>query len=87
MGKLQVRLMFIMLSMDFILMMGSVSAFTHVVGGSYGWRVPQNLTYYEDWAKPRTFGVGDILGKFIHSYPAMYYHTCFSFSYHVFFGA
>ena len=44
-------------------MIGEVSAFTHIVGGSHGWRVPDNLTYYEEWAMPRTFGVGDKLGK------------------------
>jgi hypothetical protein len=45
-------------------MMGSVSAMTHVVGGGHGWRVPLNQTFFEEWAKPRTFGVGDKLGKF-----------------------
>lgn len=44
-------------------MIGQVGAFTHIVGGSHGWRVPDNKTYFQDWAKPRTFGVGDRLGK------------------------
>ena len=42
---------------------GPVTAFTHIVGGKEGWSVPENKTYYEDWAFPRTFGVGDRLGK------------------------
>ena len=45
-------------------MMGSVSAMTHIVGGSHGWSLPDNQTFFADWAKPRTFGVGDKLGKF-----------------------
>lgn len=44
-------------------MMGSVSAMTHIVGGGHGWRVPDNTTFFKEWAKPRTFGVGDRLGK------------------------
>ncbi|KAB1202805.1 Umecyanin [Morella rubra] len=42
-------------------MMGSVSAMTHIVGGGHGWRVPDNATFFKEWAKPRTFGVGDRL--------------------------
>ncbi|OVA06377.1 Plastocyanin-like [Macleaya cordata] len=33
----------------------------HIIGGSLGWTVPPNITYYQDWAKPRTFGLGDKL--------------------------
>ncbi|CAK9324811.1 unnamed protein product [Citrullus colocynthis] len=44
------------------MMMGPfVDAFTHIVGGSHGWRVPENTTFFDQWAKPRTFGVGDRL--------------------------
>lgn len=46
-----------------MMMMGPfVDAFTHIVGGSHGWRVPENTTFFDQWAKPRTFGVGDRLG-------------------------
>ncbi|XP_038878156.1 stellacyanin-like [Benincasa hispida] len=45
-----------------MMMMGScVNAFTHIVGGSHGWRVPENITFFDEWTKPRTFGVGDRL--------------------------
>lgn len=54
-------------------MMASVNAMTHIVGGSHGWRVPDNKTYFEDWAKPRTFGVGDRLGKFHASTSLVFY--------------
>lgn len=37
------------------------AAMTHVVGGSYGWRVPPNHRFFQEWAKPRTFGAGDRL--------------------------
>ncbi|GAB2224668.1 hypothetical protein Droror1_Dr00005434 [Drosera rotundifolia] len=39
----------------------SASALIHVVGGSDGWEIPPNATFYQEWAKPRTFGVGDKL--------------------------
>lgn len=39
----------------------SADALIHVVGGACGWEVPPNRTFYADWAKPRTFGVGDKL--------------------------
>ncbi|XP_022931314.1 stellacyanin-like [Cucurbita moschata] len=51
-----------MMIMTIMMMMGSsVNAFTHIVGASHGWRVPDNVTFYDEWAKPRTFGVGDKL--------------------------
>lgn len=37
------------------------AAMTHVVGGRHGWSVPPNKTFYQEWAKPRTFGLGDKL--------------------------
>ena len=41
----------------------------HIVGGAFGWRLPEaNKTFYEDWAKPRVFGVGDTLGKCFDSF-------------------
>ncbi|XP_010261652.1 PREDICTED: mavicyanin-like [Nelumbo nucifera] len=49
--------------MGCILMSPSSSTFIHVVGGSFGWGIPDNTTFYQDWAKPRTFGVGDKLGR------------------------
>lgn len=47
---------------------GSASAMTHIVGGAFGWRAPENnkTSFYADWAFPRTFGVGDQLGKCIY---------------------
>jgi len=39
----------------------STSALIHVVGGTDGWEIPPNVTFFADWAKPRTFGVGDKL--------------------------
>ena len=55
--------MMIMTMITTMMMMGSsVNAFTHIVGASHGWRVPDNVTFYDEWAKPRTFGVGDKLG-------------------------
>ncbi|KAF4389355.1 umecyanin-like [Cannabis sativa] len=44
-----------------LMMVDCVMGFTHIVGGRFGWRVPRNLTFFDEWAKPRTFGVGDRL--------------------------
>ncbi|KAF6172991.1 hypothetical protein GIB67_006367 [Kingdonia uniflora] len=44
-----------------IVLMAPVRAMDHIVGGSFGWATPENVTFYQDWAKPRTFGVGDRL--------------------------
>ncbi|GMH28848.1 hypothetical protein Nepgr_030691 [Nepenthes gracilis] len=43
------------------IMTPTASALIHVVGGSNGWEIPPNATFYAEWAKPRTFGVGDKL--------------------------
>ncbi|KAL5539377.1 hypothetical protein UlMin_044420 [Ulmus minor] len=60
MEKMQSSIFVILLS-SFMIGLGSVSAMIHIVGGSHGWRVPHNQTYFEEWAKPRTFGLGDRL--------------------------
>ncbi|CAL9150998.1 cucumber peeling cupredoxin-like [Musa acuminata AAA Group] len=33
----------------------------HIVGGSYGWKIPPNKTFYEEWANKQSFFVGDKL--------------------------
>ncbi|CAD5189640.1 unnamed protein product [Musa acuminata subsp. malaccensis] len=33
----------------------------HIVGGSYGWKIPPNKTFYEEWANKQNFFVGDKL--------------------------
>ncbi|RWW77578.1 hypothetical protein BHE74_00014260 [Ensete ventricosum] len=33
----------------------------HIVGGSYGWKIPPNKTFYEEWANKYSFFVGDKL--------------------------
>ncbi|WP_228567427.1 hypothetical protein, partial [Campylobacter jejuni] len=33
----------------------------HFVGGSFGWQIPPNTTFYHQWAAKRTFFVGDKL--------------------------
>ncbi|XP_062076033.1 umecyanin-like [Humulus lupulus] len=61
MVKMQCKIVLVLAALLGCFMMGSVRAFTHIVGGRYGWRVPVNLTFFDEWAKPRTFGVGDKL--------------------------
>ena len=43
---------------------GDVVGMNHIVGKSFGWTIPQNASFYQDWAAPRTFYVGDKLGAF-----------------------
>jgi len=61
MAKIHLTLFLLALIFGFSAYMGSVNAMTHVVGGGHGWRVPHNKTFFDEWAKPRTFGVGDRL--------------------------
>ncbi|XP_024026953.1 stellacyanin [Morus notabilis] len=63
MAKLQSTMFFTLAAILGHFIVGQASAFTHIVGGSHGWRVPENQTYFQEWAKPRTFGVGDRLEK------------------------
>lgn len=49
------------------MMMDSTTAFLYAVGGDVGWTVPNNTTFYEDWAKNKTFIVGDELSKLLFS--------------------
>lgn len=43
---------------------GEVAGTNHIVGKSFGWSIPRNASFYQDWAAPRTFYVGDKLGQF-----------------------
>ncbi|RZC56553.1 hypothetical protein C5167_015403 [Papaver somniferum] len=48
-------------ALGFAQMAPAFAGIDHIVGRSLGWRFPPNVTYYQDWAKPRTFGLGDKL--------------------------
>lgn len=61
MANLQLTLLVLAVAMG-CFTMAPVSGFIHIVGGGHGWSVPDNKTFYKDWARPRTFGVGDRLG-------------------------
>lgn len=67
MAKTHFRILFVLVALFGCFMVGSVRALTHIVGGSHGWRVPDNKTYFDEWAKPRAFGVGDKLGEYIYT--------------------
>ncbi|KAK1320303.1 Lamin-like protein [Acorus calamus] len=42
-------------------MKASVASMDHIVGASTGWKIPPNLTFYQEWAQRRNFVVGDKL--------------------------
>lgn len=50
----------------FVVMMTSsevAEAETHDVGGTDGWKVPSNTTFYSEWATNKNFSVGDSLSE------------------------
>ncbi|OWM72133.1 mavicyanin-like [Punica granatum] len=51
----------LLLGCTLAMMMGSARAITHVVGGSYGWQVPETSDFYEKWASRKKVTVGDKL--------------------------
>ncbi|WOK99361.1 umecyanin-like [Canna indica] len=65
MGIKHINGLFLMaFTMGLLLSLGSsVRHKTHIVGGSYGWRIPlnKNTTFYQDWARTKKFAVGDKL--------------------------
>ncbi|KAL6320872.1 hypothetical protein AAG906_008872 [Vitis piasezkii] len=60
MAKSHVLLLFLYAAMGG-LMIGEVGGMNHIIGKSLGWTIPQNASFYQDWAAPRTFAVGDKL--------------------------
>lgn len=42
-----------------------VSAVDYDVGGNFGWNLPLNSTFFTDWARNKTFFVGDKLGRLL----------------------
>ncbi|KAG2709724.1 hypothetical protein I3760_05G254600 [Carya illinoinensis] len=61
MAKLQLCLI-LFATIGYFLSGLQVRAMTHIVGGSYGWRLPSaNISFYQDWARPRNFTAGDKL--------------------------
>ncbi|KAJ1408232.1 Cupredoxin [Sesbania bispinosa] len=52
---------FIFAMIGFIMMVSVSSTTTHIVGDHAGWSLPSCQEFYEDWAKKRTFAIGDVL--------------------------
>ncbi|XP_058736003.1 mavicyanin-like [Vicia villosa] len=57
----KMHLSFIIFVMTGFIIFVYVNSTTHIVGDKLGWNLPGYNTYYEDWAKNRTFVVGDKL--------------------------
>ncbi|KAJ0989308.1 hypothetical protein J5N97_007664 [Dioscorea zingiberensis] len=53
-------LLFIVSAMACLLSV-SMAGTDHIVGGDFGWQIPPTTSYYQDWAKDRTFTVGDTI--------------------------
>lgn len=59
------RIVFLIIAVA--LLEGATSETKFKVGDDYGWRVPDNKSYYQlNWAVGKKFEVGDSLGKHIH---------------------
>ncbi|XP_022144820.1 umecyanin-like [Momordica charantia] len=44
-----------------VALLHAVAAVDHHVGGDFGWNLPPTPTFFSDWARNRTFFVGDTL--------------------------
>ena len=51
-----------MVLLSSMLVVPSVLAATHTVGGNTGWATPPSGDPYATWASQQTFAVGDVLG-------------------------
>ncbi|XP_042480095.1 mavicyanin-like [Macadamia integrifolia] len=71
MAKLQLSLLLLM-AMGCVIMAPMNAMITHNVGGSFGWSIPKDPNFYQDWANPRTFGVGD---KLVFTYVPMVHNV------------
>jgi hypothetical protein len=59
------RIVFLIIAVA--LLEGATSETKHKVGDNYGWRVPDNRSYYDqNWVAGKKFEVGDSLGKHIY---------------------
>ncbi|KAJ7952108.1 Cucumber peeling cupredoxin-like protein [Quillaja saponaria] len=54
------RTLFVVAAISSVMVSVSAST-THVVGDQQGWILPDNPNFYADWAKNKTFAVGDKL--------------------------
>ncbi|XAR55114.1 hypothetical protein NMG60_11030512 [Bertholletia excelsa] len=56
------QLSFVLLAVAvYCLTVSPAAGLHHIVGGSIGWTVPPNVTYFQDWAQKKVIGVGDKL--------------------------
>lgn len=53
---------FIFAMIGYIVLVPVSSTTTHIVGDHMGWSMPKYPGFYNDWAKSKTFAVGDVLG-------------------------
>ncbi|XP_078431407.1 uncharacterized protein LOC144703170 [Wolffia australiana] len=61
MAKYHILLIILLASAGCFLQTVSGVSLDHIVGGSFGWRIPPNATFYSEWAQNKTFVVGDKL--------------------------
>ncbi|XP_061964115.1 umecyanin-like [Populus nigra] len=53
------RIVFLIIAVA--LLEGATSETKYKVGDDYGWRIPDNASYYENWVRGKKFEVGDSL--------------------------
>ncbi|CAA7402664.1 unnamed protein product [Spirodela intermedia] len=61
MARNHVLLIFLVASAGHLLQAAAGISLDHIVGGSSGWRLPPNATFYSEWTRDKTFVVGDKL--------------------------
>ncbi|CAL9128314.1 unnamed protein product [Musa textilis] len=65
MAEAHLTLLLLAASMSCLVTASQAHQKIHIVGGSYGWKIPPNTTFYEEWANKQSFFVGDKLGSLI----------------------
>ncbi|URE19363.1 Plastocyanin-like domain [Musa troglodytarum] len=61
MAEAHLTLLLLAASMSCLVTASQAHQKIHIVGGSYGWKIPPNTTFYEEWANKQSFFVGDKL--------------------------
>ncbi|PKA66668.1 Early nodulin-like protein 1 [Apostasia shenzhenica] len=53
---------FLLLTVALAFFLGASEAHKdHIVGGSFGWKIPPNATFYQEWAAAKTFVINQML--------------------------
>ncbi|CAL9194625.1 unnamed protein product [Musa hybrid cultivar] len=55
MAEVHRTLLLLVVAMSCLVTVSQAHQKIHIVGGSYGWKIPPNKTFYEEWANKQSF--------------------------------